>query len=223
MVEKAFLHVLRVFEFLCDVPQLQAGTRGATGLIFGQPGAKEIALHAASLYHADVLSNIIVSGGVGGTGKLPLGFETEAEFYEDALLQEGVPLNAIILEPAARNTLENVTFGMKEARKRGIKPKMMVAVGIPAHLLRCVLTLRRQTSGILIYGSTHAFDAKALCPDRNQALRILGEFQRVVSYMLWGDIAAIGIPKDILHAFILACNAYGLNPKESIRWNDLEF
>src|SRR6185312_12870215 len=87
-------------------------------LVFGSHDLS-VAHRAADLYHENIASRLLVSG---GTRAVPAGAEygTEAEALRDILITRDVPRTAIALETLASNTSENFWFAAEVLRDLGI-------------------------------------------------------------------------------------------------------
>lgn len=98
-------------------------------LVFGT-NDERVASHAASLYHQGLAPRVITTGGIAHQGDLlatpwP---RPEAEVFAEEMMRLGVPREAIMLEPAASNTKENVLLA-----------KALVADGAPVRSVLCVV------------------------------------------------------------------------------------
>ena len=88
---------------------------------------------ALELFKAGVVPQLIVSGGV----KMPDRDVTEAEWFRDWLLREGVPADRIHLENLATNTAENAAFSWPLLEQHGWRRVVLVMSdfeGVRAHL-----------------------------------------------------------------------------------------
>ena len=117
--------------------------------------AKARWMHAASLFHQNIVEYIIVSGGVVvesvGT--------TEAEWFRTELIGIGIPPDKIIVENRATNAAENTDYSLPILQEHGFQSVVLVMsnfTGIRAHL-----TAKRSWVGtnIEIYNS-HASSPK---------------------------------------------------------------
>ncbi len=88
---------------------------------------------AAWLYHQGLVRHIIVSGGVRVHG-VEL---TEAEWFREKLIEQGIPADRIFIEALARNTAENAEFSLPIIKKNNFRSVVLVMSdfeGIRAHL-----------------------------------------------------------------------------------------
>jgi uncharacterized SAM-binding protein YcdF (DUF218 family) len=109
-------------------------------LVFGGQAA-ERALPAADLYRRGWVRRIIVSGGP--PRGAPAGHPTEAAAMRSLLLARGVAEEAVLVEPRARSTLENVLFSLPHLR--GVRALALATK--PAHMRRAAMTVRRHLPG----------------------------------------------------------------------------
>lgn len=86
------------------------------------PGLQERLDQAMTLYKANVFSRFIVTGGLDAGGAVL----TEAEGMRDYLQQKGVPASAILLEPEATSTYENLKFSKAIMEAHGWRTAVIV-------------------------------------------------------------------------------------------------
>lgn len=92
---------------------------------------------AADLYHRGLTRNLVVTGGDDrGTGL------NEAEHMARWLAEQGVPEAAIVQEPRASSTAENIAFSAPILAERGWQSVLLVSD--PYHLPRAAALARRQ-------------------------------------------------------------------------------
>lgn len=111
-------------------------------LVFGSHDLS-VAHRAADLYHEDIASHLVVSG---GSRSVPEGarYGTEAEALREILLRRDVPAQAIAVEPLASNTSENFWFTAELLRDRGIAASRFLVVQKPYAERRIIATARRR-------------------------------------------------------------------------------
>ncbi|WP_134662630.1 MULTISPECIES: YdcF family protein [unclassified Amycolatopsis] len=102
-----------------------------------------VASFAAELYHRSVFPVMVISGGKApGTEKLfPRG---EAEHFREVVLACGVPDEAILLEPNARNTGDNIVLSREVFAAAGVRPTSLLLIAMPYMERRAYATCRRQ-------------------------------------------------------------------------------
>jgi hypothetical protein len=101
-------------------------------LVFGSIDL-DAATYAAELWHAGYSRSgkVIISGGIAHTDDLlATGWDdTEARVFADEMMRRGVPEEAIILEPEATNTGENVRYCARIVEHEGLPRDSILIVG----------------------------------------------------------------------------------------------
>ena len=71
-----------------------------------------VADHAADLFHQGLAPLVVITGGIAHQNDLlsTNGNRPEAEVFADSMLASGVPPTALLLEPYATNTAQNIRF-----------------------------------------------------------------------------------------------------------------
>ncbi|MFF8376234.1 YdcF family protein [Streptomyces sp. NPDC015661] len=107
----------------------------------------------ADLYHRGMFPLIVFTGATSRTtaDRMPRG---EAEHYRDRALELGVPVSAILVEPNARNTGENIRFSRDLLTDRGIEVASVLLVSKPYEERRAYATARKLWQGIDIVSAS---------------------------------------------------------------------
>ena len=176
--------------------------------VFGSQ-AFAVPTHAAKLYQAGHAPVVLVSGSYGRMtrDRFPA---TEAEVFRDRLVRDGVPPGAIVTEPEAANTLENVRFGLAALRRAGIAVRRTLLVAKPFVMRRCAATFDRQAPGVAVRccPPTTSLDASIDREPGRFAARLVGELDRLDRYAAAGDITPQPIPPDIRAAAAVLNRCY---------------
>ncbi len=98
------------------------------GIVGGAGSLVDGADRAAELYNTGVFPLIVVSGFANPNLS---GTKTEAELLSETLVSHGVPQEAILREPNASNTADNITFSAELLKERGINPKKVILIHKP--------------------------------------------------------------------------------------------
>ena len=102
-------------------------------------GSRDLAVpeRAAELYHEGHAPRVLATDSYGRMtrGIFP---KPEALVFQDHLIEAGVPPSAILTEPAATNTLENVRLGIETLRRAGRMPASALLVAKGFVMRRCV-------------------------------------------------------------------------------------
>ena len=157
--------------------------------------------HAARLYHAGHAPRVLVSGSFGRLTRNVFDMP-EAYVFKDRLVTAGVPVEAVIAEPAAASTLENVRFGMRVLADRGHHPRSALLVAKGFALRRCVATFARQHPEVRAHPCRPEASLETAF-DRSLpafAARLVAELERLERYAAQGDIEPQEIPPDVLAA-----------------------
>lgn len=96
----------------------------------------------AALYRDGMAPLIVFTGATSRTtrDRMPRG---EAEHYRERALELGVPVDAMLVEPNARNTGENITFSRALLADRGIAVSSVLLVCKPYEERRAYATARK--------------------------------------------------------------------------------
>ncbi|GAA3752083.1 YdcF family protein [Streptomyces tremellae] len=96
----------------------------------------------AGLYHQGMVPLIVFTGATSATTRerMPLG---EAEHYCRRALERGVPADAVLVQPRARNTGENIRFSRALLTERHIDVASVLLVSKPYEERRAYATARK--------------------------------------------------------------------------------
>ncbi len=86
------------------------------------PGLRERLDHGLQLYRSGAFSHFIVTGGLDNNGATL----TEAEGMRNYLVEQGVPSEAIEMDPLSRSTYENLTFAEEIMDRREWKSAVII-------------------------------------------------------------------------------------------------
>ncbi|GLY31433.1 hypothetical protein Kisp02_47980 [Kineosporia sp. NBRC 101731] len=110
----------------------------------------------------------------------------EAVHYREHALSLGVPDEVILVEPAARNTGDNITLTRELLRGRGIEPKSLTLVSRPYQQRRAYATCRR------LWPEVATVQCASLPLALDDYVAGIGDADRVVN-MLVGDTQRIEV------------------------------
>ena len=166
-------------------------------------GSADLAVpdRAARLYDAGHASHVLVSGSFGRLTRNVFD-KPEAHLFKDRLVAAGVPEAAIVTDPAAASTLENVRFGMAALAARGLHPRSALLVAKGFALRRCVATFARQHPEVRVHPCRPEASLAAAF-DRSVpafAARLVAELERLERYAAQGDIQPQDIPLEVRSA-----------------------
>ncbi len=168
--------------------------------VFGGLGL-EIPARAAELYLGGSSRHVLITG---ASGPLTQGTFTksEAAVFRDAMVERGVPSTSIIVEEQARNSGQNVEYGMKALAEAGIHPKRLALVSKSFIMRRAVATFGSQFPEVKTVPLPPEGPASMYIdrPPRDFAQRLLDELARLDDYQAKGFIRPVEIPTDVKRA-----------------------
>lgn len=173
----------------------------AIGLGSHDPG---VPAHAAQL-HADGLFPLVVFTGANAPTSLQRFPRGEAVHYREIALEHGMPDEAILLEPNARNTGENISLTRDLLRERGIEVRSVLLISKPYQQRRAYATAAKLWP-----------EVRFSCTARQQTLDehldsvgdverfislLVGDTQRITSYARRGFSVEQPVPQRVEDAF----------------------
>jgi len=173
---------------------------------------------AADFYLQGFAPVVVATGGENAVTRDLLG-AAEALAYRSRMIERGVPTEAILIEDTARHTGENFTNSRDVLAAEGIKPRTVLAVGMPYMERRAFATCRSQWPEVdLQCASSRAglgeyldlmWRRDGLAAEAVLA-NIVGDLDRIWRYPAMGFAIEQPQPPEILHAFRLLVDAgYG--------------
>ncbi|MFI7586976.1 YdcF family protein [Spongisporangium articulatum] len=163
-----------------------------------------VATRAAELWHQGMFPLIVFTGANAPTTveRFPRG---EAVHYREHALSLGVPDDAILVEPRATNTSENITLTRDLLHERGISPETVTLISRPYQQRRAYATCRRvwpEVEPLCTSTSLDLDDYVASIGDANRVINMLvGDTQRIEVYAQRGYAAHQDFTKAATHAF----------------------
>ncbi len=139
----------------------------------------------AELYRARLFLTVVFTGAVTAatSGRFPRG---EAVHFREAALALGVPDEAILLEPHATNTGQNITFARRVLEGAGKRVDSVLLVCMPYMQRRAYATCRRQWPEVEVRCASQrvSFDeyAEAQEDEAEFVAMMVGDTQRVMEY-----------------------------------------
>ena len=170
------------------------------GLGSHDPG---VATWAAALYHRGMFPLLVFTGANAPTtrARFPRG---EAVHYREAALALGVPDAAVLVEPRATNTAENVVLTRELLRRRGVEPRSVTLVTRPYQQRRAAATCRRQWPEVELVCTSLPQDLDAYLAavgDTDLVLTMLvGDTERIERYAELGHAIRQELPDDVREA-----------------------
>ncbi|MEU7021504.1 YdcF family protein [Streptomyces sp. NPDC046203] len=158
----------------------------------------------AGLYRRGLLPLVVFTGATSRTTaeRMPRG---EAEHYRERALELGVPAAAVLVEPRARNTGENIRFSRALLAERGIEVSSVLLVSKPYEERRAYATARRLWPGVEVVSASSplAFDAytDSIGDPRLVLDMLVGAVQRLMVYPARGFMIEQEIPGPVAAAY----------------------
>ena len=167
------------------------------GLGSHDPG---VATWAAELYHRGLFPLLVFTGANAPTtvARYPRG---EAVHYREAALALGVPASAVLVEPRATNTAENLVLTRALLRERGVEPRSVTLVSRPYQQRRAYATCRRQWPAVEVVCTSLPQDLDAYLaaigdPDLVLAM-LVGDTDRIARYAEQGHAIPQELPDEV--------------------------
>ncbi|MEV8399493.1 YdcF family protein [Streptomyces niveus] len=163
-----------------------------------------VATATADLYRAGLFTTVVFTGGNSPTtcARFPRG---EAVHYREHALSLGVPNEAILLEPNAANTGQNITFSRQVLADAGITPATVLLVSKPYMERRSYATARKlwPEAEVLCASEPLKFDdyVKSIGDEKLVLDMLVGDLQRVIEYPKLGFAIEQDVPEDVHAAY----------------------
>lgn len=160
------------------------------------------------LYQRGMFPLIVFTGATSRTtrDRMPRG---EAEHYRERALELGVPASAILVEPNARNTGENINFSREILAKRGVDVASVLLVSKPYEERRAYATARRLWPEVEIVSASAPLTLSEYVDsikDPRLVLNMLvGAQQRLLIYPEKGFMIRQEVPEPVAAAYERLC------------------
>ncbi|MEY9841236.1 YdcF family protein [Streptacidiphilus sp. EB103A] len=169
-----------------------------------------VAETAVDLYRHGMMPLIVFTGATSRTTqeRMPRG---EAVHYRERALELGVPGSAVLVEPRARNTGENIRFSRLLLEEAGIDVSSVLLISKPYEERRAYATARKlwPTVEIVSASTPMSFDDYvASIQDARLVIDMLvGALQRLIIYPEQGFMIRQVVPDDVMAAYERLCRA----------------
>ncbi|MEU6893951.1 YdcF family protein [Streptomyces sp. NPDC046557] len=159
---------------------------------------------AVDLYQRGLVPLIVFTGATSRTTRqrMPRG---EAEHYRERALELGVPAEAVLVEPKARNTGENIRFSRELLAERGVEVSSVLLASKPYEERRAYATARKLWPEVEFI-SASAPMTLAEYVDSMKDLRlvldmVVGAQQRLLIYPQQGFMVRLEVPARVTAAY----------------------
>lgn len=162
------------------------------------------ATFAAKQYHAGLFPVLVFSGGNSPTtaALYPRG---EAVHFREHALDLGVPDDAILLEPNAGNTGQNITFSRGVLRGAGVEVESAMLIAMPYMERRAYATCRKVWPEVEAVCASDPLDfadyVKSIGDEKLVIDTMVGDLQRVIEYPKLGFAIEQEVPDDVHAAY----------------------
>jgi uncharacterized SAM-binding protein YcdF (DUF218 family) len=163
-----------------------------------------VATFAARLYQASLFPVLVFSGANSATtaGRFPRG---EAVHFSEHAIQLGVPRSAIIVEPEATNTGQNISYSRRALRQAGIQADSILLISKPYMERRAFATARKIWPDVdVVCASEPVTFGDYLKSIGNEKLVIdmlVGDLQRIIEYPGFGFAVHQDLPRYVDAAY----------------------
>lgn len=163
-----------------------------------------VAAFCARLYRAGLFETLVFTGGPNPTApeRFPRG---EAVHFREHAIALGVPAEAILLEPKARNTGQNITLSREVLAAAGITPETVLLVSMPYMERRSFATARKMwpEAAVICASEPVEFDdyLKSIGDEKLVTDQLVGDLQRVIEYPKLGFAIEQDVPEDVHAAY----------------------
>lgn len=163
-----------------------------------------VAAHSAELYRAGLFPTLVFTGGNSPTTAkvFPCG---EAVHFREHAIDLGVPADAILLEPNAGNTGQNITLSRDVLAAADITPTTVLLVSKPYMERRSFATARKLWPEVEIICASEPLEfddyLKSIGDDKLVLDMLVGDLQRMIEYPKLGFAIEQEVPEDVQAAY----------------------
>ncbi|MFJ9858733.1 YdcF family protein [Streptomyces albogriseolus] len=165
---------------------------------------------AVDLYKRGMAPLLVFTGATSPTTqeRMPRG---EAVHYRERALELGVPSEAILVEPHARNTGENIRFSRKLLEESGVEVSSVLLISKPYEERRAYATARKLWPGVEVVSAstpmTFAEYVDSIGDARLVIDMLVGALQRLMIYPDQGFMIRQPVPGHVAEAYERLCQA----------------
>ncbi|MDH6219597.1 YdcF family protein [Streptomyces pseudovenezuelae] len=162
----------------------------------------------AELYHQGMAPVIVFTGATSRTTRthMPQG---EAVHYRERAMQLGVPNSAVLLEPRATSTAENIEFTKAVLAEAGIEASSVLLVSKPYEERRSYAMLGKLWADVEVVCASSPMDLEEYTDSIGDAHMVIdmivGALQRVLLLPGWGLAIEQVVPDAVVAAYERLC------------------
>ncbi|MGW7264362.1 YdcF family protein [Streptomyces sp. NPDC054842] len=165
---------------------------------------------AVDLYKRGMAPLLLFTGATSPTTRerMPRG---EAVHYRERALELGVPSTAVLVEPRARNTGENIRFSRELLEEAGIEVSSVLMISKPYEERRAYATARKLWPEVEIVSASTPMTLDQYVDSIGDARLVIdmlvGALQRLMIYPEQGFMISQPVPADVADAYERLCQA----------------
>ncbi|MFF7970533.1 ElyC/SanA/YdcF family protein [Streptomyces sp. NPDC007905] len=169
-----------------------------------------VAETAVGLYKRGMAPLLVFTGATSPTTRerMPRG---EAVHYRERALELEVPDSAILVEPRARNTGENIRFSRELLEEAGVDVSSVLLISKPYEERRAYATARKLWPAVEIVSASSPMTldeyVDSIGDPRLVIDMLVGALQRLLIYPAQGFMVSQPVPDDVLEAYDRLCHA----------------
>ncbi|OEJ52011.1 YdcF family protein [Streptomyces agglomeratus] len=158
----------------------------------------------AELYRQGMAPLVVFTGATSRTTRerMPRG---EAEHYRERAIELGVPSDAILVEPQARNTGENIRLSRALLEEQGVPVSSVLLVSKPYEERRAYATARKLWPDVEFVSASAPMTlgdyADSIGDVRFVVDMLVGALQRLLIYPAQGFMISQEVPQDVQGAY----------------------
>ncbi|MEV6309726.1 YdcF family protein [Streptomyces sp. NPDC051840] len=164
---------------------------------------------AVDLYERGMAPLLVFTGATSPTtrDRMPRG---EAVHYRERALERGVPASAVLVEPHARNTGENIRFSKAVLEEAGVHVSSVLLISKPYEERRAYATARKLWPEVEILSASAPMTLDEYVDSIGDARLVIdmlvGALQRLLIYPDQGFMISQAVPGDVLEAYERLCH-----------------
>ncbi|MFF5405308.1 YdcF family protein [Streptomyces misionensis] len=168
-----------------------------------------VAETAVDLYKRGMAPLLVFTGATSPTtrARMPRG---EAVHYRERALELGVPDAAVLVEPRARNTGENIRFSRALLEEAGVDVSSALLISKPYEERRAYATARKLWPAVEIVSASSAMTLDEYVDSIGDARLVIdmlvGALQRLLIYPARGFMISQPVPNDVREAYDRLCH-----------------
>jgi uncharacterized SAM-binding protein YcdF (DUF218 family) len=164
---------------------------------------------AVDLYKRGLAPLLVFTGATSPTtrDRMPRG---EAVHYRERALELGVPSSAVLVEPNARNTGDNIRFSKAVLEEAGVDVSSVLLISKPYEERRAYATARKLWPEVEIVSASAPMTLDEYVDSIGDAHLVIdmlvGALQRLLIYPEQGFMISQSVPDDVLKAYGRLCD-----------------